>query len=504
MPQPVQLTMLLEPEPPTLVALTNCGDPSMFVSAKVTEGLLAYDFDLSPRPQLATAWSVSPDSREFTFHLRQGVQWHDGAPFTSRDVASAIALLRDVHGRGRTTFANVTAVRTPHPHTAVIVLSQPAPFLLYALAGSESPMTPAHVYDSGDVSVNPNGAKPIGTGPFVFGEWVRGSHVIYERNPNYWDSPKPYMDKLVVRFIEKSQERLAAIEAGAIDLAPGTPVPLDAIRRIEANPNLCLVTDGYQYTNQVVRLEFNLDHPVLGRRAIRQAIAHALDRQAIVDQAWLGYGEAAIGPISPDLKRFHARDLRAPEFDPAAAERILVAAGLPRGADGIRLRLPLDYVPAGDGYRRTAECVAQALATVGIAAEVRAQDFPAYIRRIYTDRDFAFAVSRMNNMFDPTVGVQRVFWSKNFSTGVAFSNGSHYQSAEADDLLERAAIEADPTTRINLFRAFQERVMADLPDLTLLAPKQITIASMRISDHTVTADGIAGNLADVCIRACQP
>jgi peptide/nickel transport system substrate-binding protein len=138
---------------------------------------------------------------------------------------------------------------------------------------------------------------------------------------------------------------------------------------------------------------------------------------------------------------------------------------------------------------------------VGIAAEVRAQDFPAYIRRIYTDRDFAFAVSRMNNMFDPTVGVQRVFWSKNFRTGVAFSNGSHYQSAEADDLLERAAIEADLTTRINLFRAFQERVMEDLPDLTLLAPKQITIASRRISDHTVTADGIAGNLADVRIRA---
>ena len=137
---------------------------------------------------------------------------------------------------------------------------------------------------------------------------------------------------------------------------------------------------------------------------------------------------------------------------------------------------------------------------LGIAAEVRMQDFPAYIRRIYTDRDFAFAISRMNNMFDPTVGVQRVFWSKNFRPGVAFSNGSHYQSAEADDLLQRAAIEPDPATRINLFRAFQERVIEDLPDLTLLAPKQITIASKRIFDHTVTADGIAGNLADVRSR----
>jgi peptide/nickel transport system substrate-binding protein len=494
------LTMLLEPEPPTLVALTNCGDPSMFVSAKVTEGLLSYAFDLSPRPQLATAWSVSPDSREFTFRLREGVRWHDGPPFTSRDVASSVALLRELHGRGRTTFANVTAVRTPDPLTAVIALSRPAPFLLHALAGSESPMTPAHLYGSGDAQANPNGAKPIGTGPYVFREWARGSHLVYGRNPHYWDSPKPYVDKLVVRFIENPQEKLAALEAGAIDLAPGTPVPLDAMRRIEANPGLCLVTDGYQYTNQVVRLEFNLDHPVLGRRAVRQAIAHSLDRRAIIDQAWLGYGEPAVGPISPDLKHFHARDLPAPEFDPAAAERILDAAGLPRGADGVRLRLPLDYVPAGDGYRRTAECVTQALDAVGIAADVRVQDFPSYIRRIYTDRDFAFAVSRMNNMFDPTVGVQRVFWSKNFRPGIPFSNGSHYVSAEADDLLERAAVEADPTTRIDLFRSFQRRVIEDLPDLTLLAPKQITIASRRISDHTVTADGIAGNLADVCIR----
>ena len=169
----VTLTVLVEPEPPTLVALTNCGDPSMLVSAKITEGLLAYDFDLNPRPQLATAWQVSVDQREFTFSLRRGVRWHDGAPFTSRDVASSIALLREVHGRGRSTFANVAEVRTPDPHTAVIVLSRPAPFLLYAMAASESPITPAHLYDGGSAGANPNGGAPIGTGPFVFREWIR-------------------------------------------------------------------------------------------------------------------------------------------------------------------------------------------------------------------------------------------------------------------------------------------------------------------------------------------
>jgi peptide/nickel transport system substrate-binding protein len=492
----VTLTVLVEPEPPTLVALTNCGDPSMLVSAKITEGLLAYDFDLNPRPQLATAWQVSVDQREFTFSLRRGVRWHDGAPFTSRDVASSIALLREVHGRGRSTFANVAEVRTPDPHTAVIMMSRPAPFLLYAMAASESPITPAHLYDGGSAGANPNGAAPIGTGPFVFREWVRGRHIIYDRNPDYWDHPKPYVDRLVVRFIENTEEKLAAIEAGEIDLAPGTPAPLDLMYRLEANPDLCFITDGYQYTNQVVRLEFNLNHPVLGRHEVRQAIAHALDRRVLVAEAWCGYGEVASTPISPDLKRFHVTDLSVPGFDPEEAEHLLDAAGLHRGADGVRLRLPLDYVPAGDGYRRTAEGVARALAGVGIAAELRSQYFPAYIRRIYSDRDFAFAVSRMNNMFDPTVGVQRIYWSGNIRPGVAFSNGSHYHSLEADDLLERAAVEPDHTKRLRLFRAFQELVIADLPDLTLLAPKQITIATRRVSGHSITADGVAGNLAD--------
>lgn len=126
------LTILVDPEPATLVAFTNAGDPTMLVSAKVTEGLLAYDFDLTSPAQLAIAWSVNPQCTEFSFQLRQGVRWHDGTPFTSRDVASSIALLRELHGRGRATFTNLTEVRIPDTYTAIIALSKPSPYLLYA------------------------------------------------------------------------------------------------------------------------------------------------------------------------------------------------------------------------------------------------------------------------------------------------------------------------------------------------------------------------------------
>jgi len=121
------LTLLVDPEPPILVSATNSSGPSRQVSSKVHEGLLEYDFDLTPRPQLATSWSVSPDGLQYSFKLRPDVKWHDGQDFTSTDVAFSIEFLKQNHTNGRNTFANVSEVRTPDPLTAVIVLSRPAP-----------------------------------------------------------------------------------------------------------------------------------------------------------------------------------------------------------------------------------------------------------------------------------------------------------------------------------------------------------------------------------------
>jgi peptide/nickel transport system substrate-binding protein len=493
------VTVLVDPEPATLVALTDSADPTMAVSAKVTEGLLAYDFDLEPRPQLATAWSVSADARTFTFRLRPGVKWHDGAAFTSADVAFSIRLLKQVHPRGRATFANVSDIETPDSLTAVVKLAKPAPYLIRALAACESPMVPRHIYAGTDPATNPNGVAPIGTGPFRFNGWVKGSRVSFVRNPGYWDAEKPYLDALVVRFIADPLERMSTLASGAIDLAPTSPVSPERLERLMAQPNLRFETNGYQYTNQVLRLEFNLDRPLIGDLRVRRAIARSIDRAGLLDAIWRGQGDLTYGSISPRLKSFYSADVTRQGFDPAGAEQLLDAAGLERGADGVRFRLDLDFVPAGEAYRDTAEYVVTALARIGIAVTLREQSFSSYVRRIYTDRDFDFAVSRANNMFDPTVGVQRLFWSKNFKRGVPFSNGSHYDSPEADALLEAAAIEADPVRRREQFARFQDLIARDLPDLTLLAPRQFTVFNPRVVDHTVTADGVNGNLADAFV-----
>jgi peptide/nickel transport system substrate-binding protein len=488
-------TLLLSAEPPVLTTIAHTAFNSVYVSPKVTEGLLTYDFDLNPLPLLAKQWAISDDGLRYTFKLRDGVKWHDGKPFTAEDVVFSIKTLKDVHPRGRNTFLNLVDIETPDPLTAILVLSKPAPYLITALAASESPIVPRHLYEGTKVAENPVNLAPVGTGPFKFKEWIRGSHIVYERNPDYWDQPRPYLDQLIVRFIPDAAARSIAIETGEIDLAPSTPVPLSDLDRLKGVDGLAFETRGYQYSNGISRIEFNLEKPVFKDIRVRQAFAHVIDRKVIRNTINYGYGEPIPGPINPNLAKWFVADLKTYPIDLAAAEKLLDDAGHPRGSDGVRLRLNLDYVPSGEPYSRGSEYIRQALAKVGVEVTVRSQDFATYTKRIYTDRDFDFAYEGMSNLFDPTVGVQRLYWSKNFKPGVPFSNGSAYSNPKVDALLEAAAIEVDPKKRVEQWREIQGILVEDLPALDIVSQPELTIYNKRITDHTLGGEGIAGSLA---------
>ena len=495
------LNLVIQPEPPILVSLTHTAGPTTRVSPKITEGLLTFDLDFRPRPQLATYWQVSDDGLRYTFALRRGVKWQDGRDFTSGDVAYSISLLKQHHPRGRGTLSSVREVETPDAHTATIALDKPAPYLLAALTASESPIVPRHVYEGSDPLNNPNGRAPIGTGPFVFKEWQQGSHIILERNPTYWDPGKPYLDRIVVRFIADANARAVALETGEIHLAPDTPVPLGQIEALKSNPALLIETRGYDYQPIVYRLEFNLANPYFAKREVRAAVAHAIDRDAITRVVFYGWGRNAPSAISPALKQFHNPDIPRHDFDPKKAEALLDAAGYPRGPDGIRFKVFHDYMPYSEAYQQLGAYTRQALANIGIGVTLRAQDVPTWFKRTYTNRDFDFMSNGMSNSFDPTVGVQRLYWSKNFKPGVPFSNGSGYSNPEVDRLLEAAAVESDPARRRELFKAFQVIVATDLPDVNLVTGANLTIANRKVRDHTTTIDGPSANFADVWLEA---
>ncbi|MFG1477988.1 ABC transporter substrate-binding protein [Xanthobacter sp. V4C-4] len=492
------LRFLVEHEPSTLVSIAHTAGPTQRVSPKITEGLLTYDFDFKPQPALATAWSVSPDGLTYTFTLRPGVKWHDGQDFTAQDVAYSIGLLKEKHPRGRGTYASVVAVDTPDPLTAIVRLSRPAPYLLTALDASESPIVPKHVYEGTDPLTNANAGAPIGTGPFVFKEWVKGSHIILERNPNYWDAGKPYLDRVVIRFIADQSARSAAFETGELDLAGGPPVPRSDLARVQALPAIGSETRGYAYNGNMTQLYFNFDTPQLKDRRVRRAIAQALDLNKLLDLVYFGYGQIAPAAVGPDLKAFVNPAIVPYGYDLKAANRLLDEAGYPRKADGTRFPLRL-YANPFNG-RESGDFVKQALAKVGIPVDFQFFDFSTYIQKAYTGREFDITLESLANTFDPTPGIQRVFWSKNFKVGLPFSNVSHYDNPQVDALLEAAAVESDPEKRRALWFAVQQALYDDVAAVHLIAPQGVTLFNTKVKNHTLGVTGPNGSFADLYIE----
>ena len=493
------LNFVVTPEPTALVDLATTATNVLKVSAKVVEGLLEYDFSLQPKPSLATSWDISDDSRKYVFHLRHGVKWHDGQPFTSADVAYSLQTLRQVHPRAKTTFANVTAITTPDPYTVVITLSKPAPYLIKAFSSSETPIVPRHLYEGSDPLTNPANNAPIGTGPFRFVKWVRGSYIEYARNDDYWDKGKPFLDKIVVKIITDPAARTVAFEDGSIDLSGDTPVPLSDLARLKNSPKLALDSRGYEFQAGVTRIEFNLDNPVLKNLQVRQAIASAIDREVIRKVIFYGYATPLASPIIPSNPYYDPAPTPYP-YDVERANALLDAAGFPRKADGTRFALTVDPLPIGELPARTAAYVKSALARVGIAVTVRSQDLPAYLKRIYTDRDFDFSINGMSNLFDPVVGVARLYTTGNFRRGVPFTNGSHYSNPQIDRLFAQAAEETDEAKRKQLFSQIQQILERDLPDLNLVAPRYLTVYSRAVHNHTTGPDGVSASFADVWLQ----
>ena len=186
-------------------------------------------------------------------------------------------------------------------------------------------------------------------------------------------------------------------------------------------------------------------------------------------------------------------------FDPARSEKLLEEAGHAKKADGMRMQLRLLINPFIDA--RLADFVRQSLRRVGIDAVIQPREFAAYVKQVYTDRQFDLIIESLSNVFDPTVGVQRGYWSKNFKVGLPFSNSARYESADADRLLEAAAIEPDVAKRKALFKDFQQLIHRDIPSVDLISPLEVVIASKRLKNFAVGAEGVSSNWADAYFTA---
>mgnify|MGYP002343970764 CR=1 FL=1 len=483
------MVMIVHPEPSTLAHYAVSAGNIPPIATQVYEGLCTYDWDQNPQPNLAKSWEVAPDGKTITFKLQEGVTFHNGKPFTSADVQySFMEILKKYNPIAPVMLAELVAVDTPDPMTAVLRLANPAPYIMKALSGRDLPILCRSVFEGTDVLQNPSANKPIGTGPFKFASWERGQFVRLDRNETYWKPGLPYLNRIVARFIPDAATRSAAMEAGEAHFAGYSAVNYADLARMKTNPILDLTTKGYEMTPAQSVLELNGRHPHLQKKEVRQAIAYAIDRKVILKDVMFGYGQPATGPLSRKFKTagLYTDDVR--QYDVPdrldIANRLLDEAGAPRGADGTRFALHLEVNSFGEQWLRQAEYLKQALAGVGIAVTLRSEDTATWLRRVYTNYDYDLNEPFLSQGVDPVYGLNKQFLTSQIRKGVTFVNDTFYSNPEVDRMLGEGAREPDAEKRAALYKKVQQVLAEDSPMIWLIDVQYVSVFNRRLKDHT--------------------
>lgn len=366
--------------------ITTAGGTHM-VTGNIYNGLLLLDEQFNPRPDLAESWEVAPDGKTYTFKLASGVTWHDGQPFTSADVKFTFeAVLLKFHARTKAGLEGVLdGVDAPDPGTVVMRFKEPYGPLLQRLDVVEAPILPKHVYDGGDVRNHPANQQPIGTGPFKLAEYRRGDLARLVRNDRYFKAGLPYLDELVFKIIPQPTTATLALEQGEVDYLSTVQGP--DVARLRTLPGLTVgsTSAGSGGSNCQDTLVFNLRKPPFDNLQVRQAFAHAIDRQQILEQVRFGQGRVAISPISSALSWAHNPNVPRYERDPVRANELLDQAGFPRAGGGARMRVEF---PHPTSFARQGEVMRQNLAEVGVDLELQPLEVNAANEAVYVRNEF--------------------------------------------------------------------------------------------------------------------
>ncbi len=496
-----RLIVAADSEPRNLNPAIIASNGVFFVSSKVVEPLAEATFD-GLEGRLATAWEGSEDGRSVTFTLREGVTWHDGKPFTSADVAfSALEVWKKLQNLGRVVFKDLEAVDTPDGNTAVFRFARPTPFQLIRNAlPALTAVVPRHLYEGTDIAANPANVAPVGTGPFRFAEHKAGEYYRLVRNETYWDKDLPHVDEIIYRVLPDRAAAAGAIEADEVQLAAFSAVPLADLDRISKVPGIEVVTAGYEALTYQLVVEINHRRKELADVKVRQAIAHAIDKDFVVKTIFLGYAAAATGPVPKNDVQFYTADVPQYAFDPAKANALLDGAGYPRGADGKRFALKLLPAPYFNETRQFGDYLRQALAEIGIDATIVNNDAAAHQKAVYTDHDFDIAVAPPVFRGDPAISTT-ILVQSGIPDGVPFSNQGGYANAEIDALIEKAAGTLDEEARIGLYHDFQKLVAADLPLINVAEWGFTTVKRSSVKNVANNPRWAVSNWADVWLDA---
>ncbi|SMH34674.1 ABC transporter substrate-binding protein [Azospirillum agricola] len=494
------LNSIVQPEPPTLMLGLNQQGPTQTVAGKIYQGLLTYDQKLNPLPSLAKSWTVSPDGLTYTFKLFENVTWHDGKPFTAKDVVfSTSKFLMEVHPRARAVFARCESITAPDDFTVEFKLKEPFPAFLQSFEVSSAPIVPAHLYEGTDFRANPANATPIGTGPFKLKEWVKGSHIQLVRNEAYYKAGLPYLDGITFRVIPDAASRSLALESGQVQQTQYSDVEPFEVPRLKTLANLELSTKGYEFVAPMSWLEINHRVKPLDDKRFRKAIAHAIDRKFIRDKIWFGLGRVPTGPINSVVKFY---DPKVTTYEPniEKAKALLDEMGLKPDAKGVRATVKIMPMPYGETWTRLGEYLKQALGKAGIAVTLESTDAAGWSQRV-ANWDYEITTNFLYQYGDPALGVARTYISDNIRKGVLFTNTMGYSNPKVDALFASAAREIDPAKRQANYSEVQQILADELPVVWLLEMEFPTFLDKRVRNANKTAIGVNDTYEDVWLAA---
>ncbi len=444
----ISIGMVLEPPnlDPTAGAAAAIDE---VVYANVFEGLTRFAPDGTIVPALAEGWTVSDDGLTWTFTLHDGVKFHDGTTFDAEDVKFSLDRARadDSANAQKALFSGIADVVAVDPTTVQITLSAPNGNLPFNLAWGDAVIVAPESADT-------NATKPVGTGPFRFTRWVQGDRVEIERNADYWGEPVA-LASATFRFISDPNAAFAAMMAGDVDAFPNFPAP-ETLGQFEADPRFKVIVGS---TEGETILAMNNRQPPLDNVKVRQAIAHAINRQEIIDGAMFGYGTPIgthFAPHNPDYVDLTAQSA----YDPELSRKLLEEAGV----SGLTLRLAL---PPPTYARRGGEIIASQLRAVGIETEITNLEWAQWLEQVFKGKDFDLTIVSHTEPAD---------------IGIYAREDYYFQYADPDfqEIMAELDVTTDPAGRSELLKRAQQKIADDYVNGYLFQLAKTGVANAKI------------------------
>ena len=434
--------------------------------ANVFEGLTRIGANGEVLPDLAESWTVSDDGKTYTFKLHTGVKFHDGTDFDANDVKFSLDRARGPNSVNaqKVLFEAIDAVEVVDPATVKVTLKHPQGSFLYNMGWGDAVIVAPESADT-------NKEKPIGTGPFKFDHWAKGSEVTLVKSDTYWGEPAS-LDKAEFRFIPDAAAAVPAMLSGDVQAFPFFPP--DAISQVEGNPQLKVAVGS---TEGETILAMNNKKPPFDKLEVRQAIASAIDRKAIIDGASGGLGQPIGSHMSPSNKAYIDLTGVYP-YDPAKAKELLKEAGLENGFK-TTLKLPPPAYARDGG-----QIIASELREIGIDAEIIPVEWAQWLDQVFTRKDYDLTIVSHTEPNDIDI----------YSRPDYYFN---YQNPEFNKVIGELNLTSDEAKRNELLGAAQKILAHDVPAAFLFELPKVGVWDSKLTGLWQNAPIQANDLTKV-------